>query len=140
MKLNKITYYVLSFTWGLTISLIGFIIFLILLISDKKPHIYNSQNIYIALGKNWGGFSLGIFTFCQTNYTDHILYHELGHSIQNCLFGIFMPFIVSIPSAIRYWYRHFKKKYNPNIILPPYESIWFEHQATEWGYKNKGRG
>ena len=44
-----------------------------------------------------------------------------------------MPFVICIPSAARYWYReylwHFnKEKYRK---LPPYDSIWFEGQATK---------
>lgn len=48
-----------------------------------------------------------------------------------------MPFVICIPSAIRYWYREFiwhfnKEKFNK---LPEYDAIWFEGQATKWGKK-----
>ncbi len=44
-----------------------------------------------------------------------------------------MPFVVGIPSMIRYWYRELK--YNRKGKVPPtsYDSIWFEGQATRIG-------
>ena len=44
-----------------------------------------------------------------------------------------MPFVVCIPSAVRYWYREFK--YHRKKLTPPtkYDDIWFEGQATKWG-------
>ena len=44
-----------------------------------------------------------------------------------------MPFVVSIPSAIRYWNR--KLNYHDKGLTPPteYDDIWFEKQATKLG-------
>lgn len=46
-----------------------------------------------------------------------------------------MWFVITIPSIIRYWYRELK--YNKKGLTPPteYDDIWFEGQATKWGYK-----
>ena len=46
-----------------------------------------------------------------------------------------MPFVICIPSAIRYWYRELK--YYRKGLYPEtdYDSIWFEGQATKWGNK-----
>ena len=62
-----------------------------------------------------------------------MLYHESGHGIQNLLFGPLMPFVVSIPSAIRYWYREYLMKVKKIKCwnLPDYDSIWFEGTATK---------
>ena len=48
-----------------------------------------------------------------------------------------MPFVISIPSAIRYHHRKQIRKKDPEKAkeLPDYDSIWFEGQATEWGKK-----
>ena len=48
-----------------------------------------------------------------------------------------MPFLVSIPSAMRYWYREYlvRKKKKLHSELPPYDSIWFEGWATKLGDK-----
>lgn len=63
--------------------------------------------------------------------------HEWGHGIQNIILGPLMPFLVAIPSCIRYWYRELlvrsgEKKY---ADLPDYDSIWFEGWATKLGKK-----
>lgn len=44
-----------------------------------------------------------------------------------------MLFVITIPSAIRYWYRELK--YHRKGLVPPtmYDDIWFEGQATRWG-------
>ena len=78
---------------------------------------------------------LGIFFLTNKKPTKHLLQHESGHAIQNCYLGFLMPFLVCIPSALRYWYRELK--YNRQNVKPPtkYEDIWFEGQATKLGQK-----
>lgn len=46
-----------------------------------------------------------------------------------------MPFVISIPSAIRYWYREILSRvdFQKYKQLPDYDAIWFEGQATRWG-------
>ncbi len=53
------------------------------------------------------------------------------------MLGFFMPFIVSIPSAVRYWYREYLVRDGKKLSweLPPYDSIWFEGWATALGTK-----
>jgi hypothetical protein len=41
--------------------------------------------------------------------------------------------VISLPSFLRYWYRRIIVKINKNKKLPPYDSIWFEGQATRLG-------
>ena len=50
--------------------------------------------------------------------------------------GIIYPFLIGIPSAIRYWYRELKYYRKNKQPSTPYDSIWFEGQATRWGHKN----
>lgn len=56
--------------------------------------------------------------------------HEAGHGLQNIIFGPFQIILVSIPSAIRFWYRELK--YYRKGKTPPtdYDSVWFEGMAT----------
>lgn len=130
---HKWLFYLIQFTWGLLMNVIGGLVFLGLIIYGKKPkRFYN--NFYIVIGKNWGGLELGIFFLIDEHESERTKYHEAGHGLQNLIFGIFTPFLVSIPSAIRYWYRNL----TPNKKHPPYDSIWFENQATKWGYKYYG--
>ena len=51
----------------------------------------------------WGGLELGCFFICSEGPTEHLLAHEAGHGLQNCLWGPLFPFVIMIPSAIRYW-------------------------------------
>ena len=134
MKLSKKIYWVLSFTWGLPITLLGLITAVVLLCCGKKPYRHMYGYVF-TVGENWGGLNLGPTTLaCKTAHLA-TLNHEFGHSIQNCYFGPFMPFVVAIPSTIRYWYREWlvhygRKKY---YELPNYDAIWFEGGATRIG-------
>lgn len=58
MKLNKTLYYILSFTWGIIVSLTGLIISGILLICGF-PCYKNAYGQGFTVGKGWGGFSAG---------------------------------------------------------------------------------
>ena len=63
--------------------------------------------------------------------SDAIDCHEFGHTFQNCLFGPFMPLLISIPSAIRWWVRYIRaKKGKPNKA---YDAMWFEDSASQCG-------
>ena len=124
--INKKNYYILSYTWGILISIIGLIIAAALFIMGKRP-VKNLYGWTFVVGKNWGGLSLGPISLICERGNKHTYLHEFGHSIQNCYFGPFMIFIC-IASAGRYWYRRIF-----NITNPPYDSIWFEGQATKLG-------
>lgn len=136
-KLKTVLFWIASCTWGLPMTLIGGITAAVLMILGYKPKRFHSL-IYIEVGKNWGGINCGAFFFVSQSPTLHIKQHEAGHGIQNIILGWFMPFIVGIPSAARYWYREYlttsgKKKYSE---LKPYDAIWFEGWATNLGEKH----
>ena len=134
MKYNKFLFYFLSFTWGLPMTLIGCLVAAVLFVLGCKPKKWG-WCWYFEVGENWGGVELGIFFLTNKNPSVHIRNHEHGHGFQNCIFGFLMPFIVCIPSAVRYWYREYlvlsgrKKAYE----LPDYDSVWFERQASTIG-------
>lgn len=132
----KSLYYFLNLTWGVIMTFIGGVAVIVLLILGKKPKRYHGA-IYFEVGKGWGGVELGLFFVCAENSGESVKSHEFGHSLQNCIYGPLMPFLVSIPSAIRYWYREFK--YHRKGLNPPtkYDDAWFEGQATEWGKNYK---
>lgn len=133
-KLRRTLFYIVSFTWGLPMTLVGLVVILFSL-PFKKVHIYHGR-LYAAWGNGWGGVELGCFFVCSKDCQyDSIMLHECGHGIQNCIWGPLMLFVVCIPSAFRYWYREFK--YHRKGLTPPtkYDDIWFEGQATRWGKK-----
>lgn len=131
---DKFGFYILSYTWGIITSLLGFLIaipfFFYCLyiddISERKGHC-----IYFKVGTGWGGFSLGPFCFICKNASIRTMEHEHGHSIQNCLYGPFM-LIFSICSVFRYHYRNIMERLN-KPCKTKYDDFWFEGQATNWG-------
>lgn len=132
--MNKFLFYLLSFTWGLPITLIGLITAFALIIIGIKPQKYG-YCLHFQTGNNWGGISLGIVFITDKTPSNHTKNHEHGHSIQNCYLGFLFPFIIMIPSAIRYWYRELK--YHKRGKTPPtkYDDFWVEADATKRGTK-----
>ena len=125
-------FYLRSFTWSLPVNLGGTVIAGGLLLTGHRPQRFGNC-VRFTVGKNWGGGSLGVFMFTCRNASQALLEHEHGHSIQNCYYGPLMPFLVNIPSSTRYWYRRIVHAVKPEKALPPYDSIWFEAEATRLG-------
>lgn len=115
---TKALYWILQFTWGGILNIVGALVFLAIngwlrivgIFQGKrlvKTRMYNGA-ILTKFGKRWGGASLGAFIFScagmdlNADYAETIE-HEFGHAIQNAILGPFMIFMVSIPSSIRYW-------------------------------------
>lgn len=130
MKLNKLLFYILNLTWGLPLTVVGLIVTFILLCLGKRPHRHGGC-WYFEIGQTWGGLELGLCFVVGAQCSEHLKHHEYGHAIQNSIYGPFTILVVCIPSMIRYWVHTIRDHYNkPN---PPYDSIWFEGQATKWG-------
>lgn len=128
----KKLFYILSFTWGIIINIFGLTGATAMNLLNIKPESHKGSIVY-RVGHNWGGLNLGVFSFVCYEATEHTLDHEFGHAIQNVIYGPLYPFIVAIPSFIRYHYRNNCKK----PLQTKYDDIWFEGQATEWGTKIK---
>ena len=127
--MSKFKFYLLSFTWGLPMTLIGCVAALVLLVAGKKPTKYG-YCLRFEVGNCWGGASIGFVLITSRTVSTNIKNHEVGHSIQNCYWGILTPFVISIPSVIRYWYRELK--YYRKGLTPPtaYDDFWAEADAT----------
>lgn len=130
--MNKKTFYTASFTWGLPMTLCGLVVALSLMAAGHRPKRF-LWGWCFEVGERWGGLNLGIVIFCEKGSSDRLKCHEFGHSLQNCLWGIFTPFVVHIPSAMRYWV--YETKAARVKELKPYYSVWYEDQATRWGTK-----
>lgn len=129
--MNKRDFYTLSFTWGLPLTIIGLIVAFILICTGKKPKKWG-WCYYFEIGKSWGGLEIGIIFLTDTTPTNRTRNHEHGHAIQNCKYGLIMPFL-SLSSAARYWYRELR--YHRKGLTPPtaYDDYWFEGDATRLG-------
>ena len=128
----KKLFYILNFTWGIIMNIIGAIGAMLVMFDTGVKPIHHAGNVVFKFGHYWGGVSLGIFTFMCLEADEHTLNHEFGHSIQNAIFGPFFIPLVAIPSFIRC------QKFNNNIKkgIPneeDYDAAWFEGSATKWG-------
>lgn len=139
MKLTKNPKYYplfwfLLLTWGALSTIPGLIMALVMLICGKKPEKVGPL-LCFRVGKHWGGCEMGGVFLRDTTSTEHVTWHEAGHSIQTLMFGPLMLPLISIPSFLRYHYRNLVKKLSPEKgrNLPPYDAIWFEGQATRLG-------
>ena len=118
-------------------TLIGWLIMFfcwLLLVKDVQKW---KPTHYIMLGDNWGGLELGVCFLVADgmgiNWTLHTKCHETGHSFQNAILGPFMIFLVSIPSAIRYWVQLINKKLKHDERNKDYDCFWAEESATDIG-------
>lgn len=134
---TTIIFWILSLTWGSIMTTFGITLGLFMLITGHTPKIFAKRYIYFQFKTlNGFGFEAGPIFFIGSDCDFLSLkQHEAGHGIQNVLFGPFMPILVSIPSAIRYWYRYYIGTRHPEKRLPSYDSIWFEGWATKLGEK-----
>ena len=128
---NKTQFYFLSFTWGIILTLIGLIIAFVLICCGKKPEKWGGCLLFRT--KGFDGLNLGIVMIVGQGASEHTKNHEFGHAIQNCKYGPATPFIVHIPSVVRYWYREIK--YYWRNLTPPtaYDDAWFEGEASKLG-------
>lgn len=132
--MKKFLYYLIQWSWGLPMTLTGLIVFAICKICGCRHYWYRNA-ICIVVASDFGGLELGMF-FVRGKWNDNVCAHEYGHSIQNLWWGPLFPFVIAIPSAARYWWRRFYNRFlfkKTRKKLSPYDSIWFEGQATKLG-------
>lgn len=112
---KQIAFWFLQFTWGLPTTLIGCFYVLYALVIKAKCFKFGYTYCFI-LNKMYSGVSLGAFYFLGPVYENNLFInqHETGHQFQNIMFGLFFPFIVGLPSAIRH---HLHRRKNRNKLL-----------------------
>lgn len=130
--MDRKRFYLLSLTWGLPMNLAGGLAAAAMLISGHKMHRFGPC-FYFEHGKGWGGMDWGMFIVINRGAGERLLSHELGHAMQNCRFGFFMPFLVGLPSSLRYWSRRLFARMTGRLPRKPYDSIWYEAQASRVG-------
>lgn len=108
MKVLKVIgFWLASYTWGIIMTLIGTVVSLALLVTGHKPKTFGYA-VYFEVGEGWGGVELGPFFLCSKGCGLHTKQHEFGHGIQNIILGPLFPFLVAMPSALRYHIRNGK--------------------------------
>lgn len=135
-----ILFWIISLTWGALLTIPGLLITGVLILCGCKAH-RNGFSYIVEVGGNWGGLEIGAVAICgeysesAPAWFQHTRRHEFGHNLQQLVFGPLMLFIVSIPSACRYWYKRVKE--SKGVYFDPdwYERAWFESEATRLGTK-----
>lgn len=119
-KIQKTLLTIWILIWSIPLNLFAIIVSLGLLILGCKPQKWGPA-LWFQKGHNWGGLEMGLCCFMTDDKTTyHTKCHEVGHLLQQAIFGPLMPFIVSFPSASRYWlfvFKTQKSRYIYGILL-----------------------
>jgi len=126
-------YYILSIVWGLPLTIIGYLLALVLLPFGKLERVGLTYCLILNRETSWG-MSIGTMIFIGRNSVGdrRMLEHEYGHTFQNAIFGPFTLFLVSIPSAVRFWIRQYMYAHG-KTPKTDYDSVWFEGSASKIG-------
>ena len=112
---------------GWAMNVVGYLVYHALIMFGFTPLSYKGVCEYFAIGKGWGGVSLGFFFICDLDSIDYIKSHEVGHCIQNAMVGGFTMALFSIASAARCLWRKINKPQTS------YYSWFFEGDASQMG-------
>lgn len=129
-------FYLLQFTWGLPVNMVGLVVFLCCRRRCRGERFCNG--VITWLPGDRGGLSLGIFIFLSVQdprERDRLRVHEYGHTVQCLLLGPLYWIVIMIPSAI--WF-HFFAGYRKKRRIP-YDAFYCEHWATAWGKRWSGQ-
>ena len=135
-KLFDVIFYIIQWTWGLPVNIVGGIAYLICTKLLKRPHSKFGYANIVYLPWNQGGLSMGLFIFIRDeNERDVWLYncriHEYGHTWQCLLLGPLYYIVIAFPSMI--WCNCFKKYREKNNVS--YYKLYCESWANAWGEK-----
>lgn len=143
--MNKFLYYLLNYTWGIVATIIGYIVFIFLFLCGSIYTVdwkYNGKRFWIFNRNRDYSFSIGTFVVLG-EMDESSLQHEIGHSMQNAMFGPFAIILVYIPSCVRFWFRRFVSDILHKKLKKGYYDIWFESQANtlgkKWFFHTKGK-
>lgn len=126
----RVLFYLIQFTWGLPVNLVGLILFLCFRGRFRSERFCNG--IATCLPRLAGGFSLGIFLFigaAGTADSPGLCAHEYGHTVQCLLLGPLYWLVVALPSVI--WCHGFSNYRRKHGIA--YDALYCERWATAWG-------
>ena len=131
-------FYLIQWTWGLPVNLIGALCFLFCKLRGYKSENFGYAHItYVPW--NAGGISIGTFIFIRADHpsktwTYNARIHEYGHTWQCLLLGPLYLLVIGIPSSV--WCNFFagwRKKNNVSYYV-----LYTENWANSWGQKYSG--
>ena len=132
----RFLFYLVQFTWGLPVNLIGAVVYLVLYKKFRHERFKNAFITYIP--GNWGGVSLGLFIFIAEGkaegWTRNTRIHEYGHTIQCLLLGPLYWLVIGLPSAV--WCNFFDGYRKKKGVS--YYKLYCESWANKWGSRWSG--
>ena len=148
-----IIYDLLQWTWGLPQTIVGFIYFLI---NIKHGHYYYHGSV-VTIWKSKSSLSLGMFvfvsddpfcyydslreTFSEDEFSNMLLVHEYGHTIQSLFFGPLYLLLVGVPSIMWSFLPVYVRKRDKEHIsyFSAYPERW-ANSLGEWVTKENSIG
>lgn len=135
-KFKNFLFYLIQWTWGLPVNLVGLIAFLFCTIVRKRSWQRFGYARIVYVPWNSGGLSLGLFIFMKANHknkkwTYNTRIHEYGHTWQCLLLGPLYYLVIALPSAI--WCNFFEGYRRKNNVS--YYKLYCEKWANVWGQK-----
>lgn len=128
---NKKQFFTLMWTWGIIMTLIGYVVGAAMLITGHKA-VKRGYCWYFTV-KKFDGINLGNVIIVGEGASDYVMKHEHGHALQNAAYGPGMV-LISLASVVRAGYRKARDKMGKPYQTGYYD-IWFEKQASVWGHK-----
>ncbi len=136
---RRFLFYLVQWTWGLPVNLIGAIVYLICTkILHRRWQRFGYARIVYLPWKS-GGLTLGLFIFMKDRHsskkwTYNTRIHEYGHTWQCLVLGAFYWIVIALPSAI--WCNFFEGYRKRNGVS--YYKLYCEGWANKWGQKFSG--
>ncbi len=135
-KLFDVFFYVVQWTWGLSVNVVGGIAYLICTKALGYRHQKFGYANIVYIPWNQGGLSMGLFIFMRENHesekwTYNTRIHEYGHTWQCLLLGPLYYIVIALPSAV--WCNCFQKYREKNNVS--YYKLYCEAWANSWGEK-----
>lgn len=134
--LKALLFYLIQWTWGLSVNVVGGIAYLICTKVLKFRHQKFGHAYIVYVPWKSGGLSMGLFIFIKDredvnpwSYNTRI--HEYGHTWQCLLLGPLYYIVIALPSVI--WCNFFAKYRKKNNVS--YYWLYCENWANIWGQK-----
>ncbi len=129
-------FYLIQWTWGLPVNVVGGIAYLIYAKIKKYPTGKFGYANIVYMPWNAGGLSMGLFIFMKDKHQKpdwqyNTRIHEYGHTWQCLLLGPLYYIVVALPSVV--WCNVFQKYREKNNVS--YYKLYCESWANAWGQK-----
>ena len=134
--LFDIFFYVIQWTWGFSVNIVGGIAYFICTKIMGYDHQKFGYSNIVYMPWNQGGLSMGTFIFIRDEkvkkeWLYNCRIHEYGHTWQCLLLGPLYYIVIAIPSVI--WCHCFQKYREKNNVS--YYKLYCESWANSWGEK-----